>query len=94
MATIKRRAPRPTRLARTKFEVRYVPQHERWGVFVGNMLVDIDSTTRNTAVSVARYLAKDLHRRYKHPTQVIARYKDGVFAFENTYGDDPRRSRG
>lgn len=58
----------------------------------GKMVELSHHRTKRHAIAVGRLVCRSDWKRFGQPTQLTVRNLNGRFAFEHTYGNDPRRS--
>lgn len=81
-------------MSRRKIRVRWFNTVSLWGFRDTFEEQEHRYARKEDAVWAARYLARGRWRNNGELTQLIVCGKNGRIQYENTYGKDPRRSKG
>lgn len=81
-------------LERIVLEMRYAKARQEWELIQRGKSTALErALTKAALLNAARERARAIQRRGR-PAQLVVKGKDGRIQFENTYGRDPRRSKG
>jgi hypothetical protein len=76
------------------FRVRWVKTIKRWQVTQEGTAMFESVNVKTEAISIGANYAKSMLESEGSPSQLVVHNKNGRIAFERTYGNDPRRSKG